>query len=230
MNKTKKRTFFEKIFDFIDKRFGLKDLIDKEFCKQIPVLNWTYYFGGLAFSLFIIQVFTGILILVYYQPTTSEAYNTVVNITNNIPFGWLFRGVHFWGAHLMIIAVSCHMGRIYFHGAYKEPREINWMIGVCLLTSTLAFSFTGYLLPWTQLSYWATTVGTEFPAAIPVIGPYMKDLIRGGEDISQITLSRFFVIHVTVLPLLVFVLIGGHLIIVRKMGISSPVSNLKKKN
>ncbi len=224
-----KKAFPQKIFDYIDTRLDLKGLIEEDLCKRIPVLNWTYYFGGLSFSLFTIQVITGILLLVYYQPSTTEAYDSVVNITNNIPFGWLFRGIHVWGAHLMIVAVFCHMTRIFFQGAYKYPREINWVSGVCLLMSTLAFSFTGYLLPWTQLSYWATTVGTEFPAAIPVIGPYIRSLIRGGDSVSQVTLSRFFVIHVTALPLLVLILVGGHLMIVRKLGISEPVSNAEKK-
>lgn len=220
------KTVYEMIFDFFDKRFDIKDLIEKDFCKKVPSLNWTHYFGGMSFTLFMAQLVTGALLLVYYQPNTSEAYDSVVNITNNIPFGWLFRGVHVWGAHLMVIAVFCHMTRIFFQAAYKEPREINWIIGVCLLMSTLTFSFTGYLLPWTQLSYWATTVGTEFPAAVPVIGPYLKVLIRGGEEISQVTLSRFFLIHVTVLPLIVLGLVGAHLMIVRTLGIAEPPGNL----
>jgi len=220
---------YQIVFDFIDDRLDIRGLIEKDICKKVPVLNWTYYFGGLSFSIFITQVITGCLLLVYYQPNVTEAYDSVVKITNNVPFGWLFRGFHVWGAHLMIIFVFCHLTRIFFQAAYKKPRELNWMVGVCLMCCVLTFSFTGYLLPWTQLSYWATTVGTEFPAAVPIIGEYIKILARGGEDVSQITLSRFFVIHVTVLPLIVLSLLGSHMMIVRTLGISETPSNRKKK-
>jgi quinol-cytochrome oxidoreductase complex cytochrome b subunit len=224
------KKIFEIIFNFLETRLGIKEVIEKDLCKRVPILNWTYYFGGVAASLFMLQLLTGILLFIYYQPTTEEAYNSVMNITSNIPFGWLIRGMHVWGAHLMIVAIFCHMSRIFFQASYKNPREINWMVGILLLLGTLTFSFTGYLLPWTQLSYWATTVGTEVPGSVPIIGEYIKILIRGGESISQITLSRFFVIHVTVLPIVVLLLVITHLGIVRLLGISEPVSNLSSQN
>lgn len=224
-----KKSLFQKIWDFLDERYDVGELFEKEMCKKIPKLTWTYCFGGAALFFFQIQVITGILLLIYYRPTIAEAYASVINITNNIPFGWLIRGFHAWGANLMIIALLLHMGRVFYQGSYKNPRELNWVIGVGLFTFSLTFSFTGYLLPWTQLSYWATVVGTEIPGAIPVAGPYIKAMIRGGEEISQYTLSRFYALHVVILPAVLGGALMLHLLIVKTVGISEPVSEIKKR-
>jgi len=224
-----KKSLLKKFWDFLDERYEVGDLVEKDLCKKIPHLHWTYCFGGAALFFFQVQVITGILLLIYYRPTIQEAYASVVNITNNIPFGWLIRGFHAWGANLMVIGVLLHMGRVFYQGSYKKPRELNWVIGVGLLSCTLVFSFTGYLLPWTQLSYWATVVGTEIPGAVPVVGPYIKEFIRGGAEISQYTLTRFFALHVIVIPAALAGLLLLHLLIVRAVGISEPVAEIKKR-
>lgn len=223
------KSVFQKIWNFLDERYGVWELVEKDLLKKVPNLNWTYYFGGATLFFFQVQVISGVLLLIYYRPTIEEAYASVMNITNNIPFGWLVRGFHAWGANLMIITLLLHMSRVFYQGSYKNPRELNWVVGVGLLSFALVFSFTGYLLPWTQLSYWATVVGTEIPAAIPYIGPYLKAYIRGGEEITQYTLSRFFALHVVIIPAALCGLLGLHLLIVREVGISEPVSEIKKR-
>jgi len=217
--------FLISMYNFVENRLGIKEILDLEvFYKLAPsYLGIFSCFGGITFFMFILQVVTGILLLVYYIPTTAQAYDSVVHITNNVPFGWLIRGIHHWGANIMIITVFIHMGKIYFHGIYKNPRELNWVTGIILLTCTLSFSFTGYLLPWTQLSYWATVVGTEIPSALPVIGDYIKIFLRGGADVSQITLTRFFAVHIMVLPAAVVMFIVLHIIMIRRQGISGPL-------
>ncbi len=224
-----KKNILQKIWGFFDERYGVGELFEKEMCKKIPNVDWTYCFGGATLFFFQVQVITGILLLIYYRPTIDEAYNSVINIINNVPFGWLVRGFHSWGSNLMIITLLLHMTRVFCQASYKNPREMNWVIGVGLFSLTLVFSFTGYLLPWTQLSYWATVVGTEIPGSIPVIGPYLKEFIRGGESITQYTLSRFFALHVIVIPAMLAGLLGLHLLIVKTVGISEPVAEMKKR-
>lgn len=212
------------IYGPLDERLEIRQALEKALRKPVPShVNWTFCFGGVTFFLFIVQMITGVLLLMYYRPTTADAYASVVQITNDVPFGWLFRGLHFWAANLMIIMVFLHMLRVYFYGAYKPPRDLNWVAGFFLLMITLAFGFTGYLLPWNQVSYWATAVGTEIPAAFPVIGDTLKFLARGGPDISQLTLTRFFAIHVVVLPAVAAFLLAAHFAIVRRQGISGPL-------
>jgi len=172
--------------------------------------------GWIALFLFILEIVTGILLMLYYHPTVAEAYRDVRFITNNIHFGWLIRGVHFWGSHLMILFVFLHMIQTFVYGGYKTPRELTWISGVLLLLLTLLFGLTGYLLPWNQISYWATTIVTEVPAVIPAIGNYLKIIARGGEDVSQITLSRFYALHVVIIPMLVSIILFFHLFTIRK--------------
>jgi quinol-cytochrome oxidoreductase complex cytochrome b subunit len=212
------------IYGQLDDRLDIKDAVEKNLSKPVPPhVNWTFCFGGITLFLFMVQAVTGIMLLMYYQPTVAEAYKSVVYITNNVPFGWLIRGLHHWAANGMIVMVSLHMLRVFFYGAYKPPRDFNWVTGVILLMLTLGFGFTGYLLPWNQISYWATTVGTEAPGAMPVIGEYIIILMRGGPSITQITLTRFFAIHVVILPLAIGFFLMGHFFMIRKQGISGPL-------
>ncbi len=212
-------------FEMLDKRFAIKEILDEEvFTKLAPThLGIFSCFGGITFFIFLMQIMTGLLLMVYYVPDTQSAHKSVVAITNDIPFGWAVRGLHFWGANLMVLTVMIHMGKIYFGGIYKAPREMNWVTGVALFLLTMGFSFTGYLLPWTQLSYWATVIATEAPGAMPLMGPLTKSLMLGGPDISQVTLSRFFTLHVMVLPFAAFSLLVAHFLQIRRQGISGPM-------
>lgn len=212
------------VYGPLDSRLNIRDALEENLKKPVPPhVNWLYCFGGISLFLFIIQAVTGILLLMYYRPTIAEAYKSVVFITNNVPFGWLIRGFHHWAANLMIIMVFLHMLRVFFYGAYKAPRDFNWVTGVVLLMLTLGFGFTGYLLPWNQISYWATTVGTEVPGAVPYIGDFLITLVRGGQAVGQTTLTRFFAVHVVILPLLICFFLLGHFFMIRKQGISGPL-------
>ncbi len=212
------------VYGPLDERLNIKEALEKNLKKPVPHhVNWLFCFGGLSLFLFTVQAVTGIMLLMYYRPTIAEAYKSVVYVTNNVPFGWLVRGLHHWAANLMIIMVFLHMTRVFFYGAYKPPRDFNWVTGVILLMLTLGFGFTGYLLPWNQISYWATTVGTEAPGAVPVIGGFLTTLIRGGPEVSQTTLTRFFAVHVVILPLVISFFLMGHFFMIRKQGISGPL-------
>ena len=162
--------------------------------------NYIYCFGGIALVLFLILAATGILLAVYYQPTPDTAYQSVLNITTHVQFGWWIRSIHRWSAGGMVLLVFVHMLRVFFTGAYKKPRELNWLTGVALLLITMGFGFTGYLLPWDQKAYWATKVGTDIAGSVPVLGHFLLVSLRGGEQISAATLGRFFDLHVLVLP------------------------------
>jgi len=212
------------VYGPLDERLSIKEALEKNLKKPVPHhVNFSFCLGGMTFFLFLVQAFTGVLLLMYYRATTAEAYKSVVHITNNVPFGWLFRDIHHWASNLMIVTVFLHMLRVFFYGAYKPPRDFNWVTGVVLLTLTLTFGFTGYLLPWNQVSYWATTVGTEVPSAMPIFGNLLKILIRGGADVTQVTLTRFFAIHVAILPPVISAVLGMHFIMIRKQGISGPL-------
>ncbi len=229
-----KRTVFRELFGLIslfgfvygplDERLDIKDGLYKVLTKPVPKhVNWLFCFGGISFLLFIVQIITGVFLLLYYKPTIEEAYKSIVEITNNISFGWLMRGLHHWAANLMIGMVIVHMLRVFFHGAYKPPRDFNWITGLLLFMLTLTFGFTGYLLPWSQLSYWATTVGTETLNAVPFIGQYLLVFARGSTDVSQDTLTRFFAIHVVILPFIITFFLIAHFLMIRKQGISGPL-------
>jgi quinol-cytochrome oxidoreductase complex cytochrome b subunit len=212
------------VYGPLDARLDIKEALETNLKKPVPShVNWLFCFGGISLFLFIVQAVTGIMLLMYYRPTIAEAYKSVVFITNNVPFGWLVRGLHHWAANLMIIMVVLHMARVFFYAAYKPPRDFNWVTGVILLMLTLGFGFTGYLLPWNQISYWATTVGTEVPGAVPIIGDFMIRVIRGGEAVGQTTLTRFFAIHVVILPLTIGFFLMGHFFMIRKQGIAGPL-------
>ncbi|MBI2266560.1 MAG: cytochrome b N-terminal domain-containing protein [Armatimonadetes bacterium] len=192
--------------------------------KPVPkFINLTHCFGGITFLLFGVQVISGILLAIYYKATPDKAYESVQYIVNEVPMGWLIRQVHAWGANLMIIAVMLHTFRILWHRAYRPPREFNWVVGSFLLFATMAFGFSGYLLPWDQLSYWATTVGTEMASSVPVIGPHLLTFMRGGATVDAPTLTRFYALHVLVLPVTTMALLGLHFLMVRRLGVAKPL-------
>ncbi len=210
---------------------GMNKPLQKQLHKPLPKhINWFHTLGSMSLFLFISQVLTGILLLVYYRPTVGEAFESVKFIMTTAHAGWLYRQVHAWGANLMILVVFLHMLRTFLTGSFKKPRELTWVVGVVIFIMTLVFGFTGYLLPWNQLAYWATTVGTEIAGAVPWIGEFTKTLLRGGSGVGAETLSRFFVIHVIVLPWLLFFIVAVHLFLVRYQGIATmdPVGEEKQ--
>lgn len=208
--------------DWLDERTGWRGNWTAVFLRKIPKVNWAYTLGSATLFTLIIQVVTGILLTLYYVPEPQQAYASVTYITNEVPFGWMIRGLHHWGASAMVLLAVLHMVRVIVYGAYKYPREVTWITGVFLLLLTFSFGFTGYLLPWDQRAYWATVVGTRIAEVVPVIGGAIKDVLLGGPEISGLTLSRFFGAHVWVLPSVLFLLVGIHLYLVIRNGISTP--------
>lgn len=210
---------------YLDERFSFlamrKFSIQQLYKRLPPHTGWMHVFGSLALLTFLSQFVTGILLLLYYRPTLKEAHDSIKYITGEVPFGWLIRQIHAWGATLMMLAVLLHMTRTYFMASFKKPRELTWVFGVVIFIATMLFGFTGYLLPWNQLSYWATTVGTEVVGAVPWVGEQLKQVLLGGPSVGQETLSRFFLIHVTLLPWLLVGLIVVHLVLMRLHNLST---------
>ncbi len=192
--------------------------------KTVPVHSATrwYYFGGITLLLFSIQVITGILLMLYYRPTVNEAFESVRFIMTRVEYGWLIRSIHSWSANLLIFVAFVHMFSVVFTHAYRKPRELTWLTGIALLGLMLFFGFSGYLLPWNQISYFATKVGTDVAASTPLIGPALGRFLRGGEDVGGATLTRFFDFHVIILPLTAMALVGIHLLLVQQHGMSTP--------
>jgi|YNPBryBLVA2012_1023415.scaffolds.fasta_scaffold00310_14 quinol-cytochrome oxidoreductase complex cytochrome b subunit len=192
--------------------------------KTVPVHSGTiwYYFGGITLFLFGIQVLTGILLLLYYRPTATEAYESVQFIVTRVEFGWLIRSIHSWSANLMIFTAFVHMFSVVFLRGWRRPRELTWLSGIVLLGLSLGFGFSGYLLPWNTISYFATKVGADLAAAAPVVGPALARFLRGGDDVTGATLTRFFGFHVAVLPALTTAFLALHLALVQRFGISTP--------
>ncbi len=220
----RQKSRMQALYEWLDERLGLTTIYKVVLDRKVPKVNWWYTLGSASLFLFTMQVITGIFLLVYYVPTPDHAYDSVQYIMTGVRFGWLVRGIHHWGASLMVLFVFLHMLRVFYMGAYKYPRELTWVIGVVLFLLTLTMGFTGYLLPWHQRAYWATTVGTQIAGTAPIIGPWITRILRGGEDISALTLSRFFAIHVWLVPGLMAILIGIHLYLVIRLGISNPPS------
>lgn len=210
-----------KMFTWIDERLGLSTIYNVVLDRNVPKVNWWYTLGSASLFLFALQAVTGIFLSVYYVPSPDHAYDSVQYIMNEVSFGWLIRGIHHWGATLMVIFVFIHMLRTFYSAAYKYPREITWLTGVFLLLATLGMGFTGYLLPWNQRAYWATTVGTEIPGTAPFIGEFIIRILRGGTDLSAVTLARFFSVHIWFLPAIIVLLISVHMYLVIRLGISS---------
>jgi cytochrome b6 len=212
------------IGDWLGDRVGWATLRDFLAHKTVPVHSATiwYYFGGITLFLFVIQVLTGALLLLYYRPTAAEAFESVQFIVTQVQFGWLVRSVHSWAANLMVLTALIHMFSAFFLKAYRRPRELTWLSGMVLLFLTLGFGFSGYLLPWNTLAFFATKVGTDMAGAIPAVGSWVLEFLRGGEEVTSATLTRFFGFHVAVLPGLTTLLLLFHLAMVQKWGISSP--------
>jgi len=211
----------EKVLTWIDERLGLTGIYRTVFDRKVPKVNWWYTLGSASLYLFLMQGVTGIFLTVYYVPSPSHAYESIQYIMHGVAFGWLIRGIHHWGATLMVIFVFAHMLRTFFMAAYKYPREITWLTGVILFLATLGMGFTGYLLPWNQRAYWATTVGTEIAGTVPFLGGFLERLLRGGSELSGVTLARFFSVHIWFLPAMIALLIGVHLYLIIRIGISA---------
>ena len=209
---------------WLEERLGLASIREFLAHKKVPVHAGTmwYYFGGITLFLFIIQVLTGTLLLLYYRPSPNEAYESVQFIMTRVEFGWLIRSIHSWSANLMILAAFIHMFSVAFLRAFRRPRELTWLSGIALLGLALAFGFSGYLLPWNTVSYFATKVGTDMAAAVPLVGHHVARFLRGGNDIGGGTLTRFFGFHVAVLPGITTMLLLVHLALVQKHGMSTP--------
>jgi quinol-cytochrome oxidoreductase complex cytochrome b subunit len=209
------------IGNWLDERLGWRKVWEAIFLRKVPKVNWLYTLGSATLFVGLLQIFTGILLTIYYVPTPDHAYDSVQYITTQVPAGWLIRGLHHWGASAMVVLAVLHMIRVILYGAYKFPREVTWFSGVFLLLIVLGFGFTGYLLPWDQKSYWATTVGTRIAGVAPVVGESILRIMRGGEDLSAITLARFFGTHVWVLPTALILLVALHIYLVIRIGISA---------
>jgi len=212
---------FTRIGDWLDDRFDWRKVWEAIFLRKIPHVNWLYTLGSATLFVALNQAVTGILLTLYYVPTPDHAYDSVVYITTQLPAGWFIRGLHHWGASAMVILAVAHLLRVFSYGAYKYPREATWITGVFLLLVVIGFGFTGYLLPWDQKAYWATTVGTQIAGLVPFAGNFILRVARGGDELSALTLARFFGTHVWILPAALATLIGVHLYLVIRNGISA---------
>ncbi len=209
-----------KVFTWLDERLGLQGIYDVVLDRKVPKVNWWFTLGSASLFLFAMQAVTGIFLSVYYVPSPDTAYDSIQYIMSGVAFGWLIRGIHHWGASLMVLVVFAHMLRTFYFGSYKYPRELTWVTGVVLLLATVGMGFTGYLLPWNQRAYWATTVGTEIAGTVPLLGPFITAVLRGGTDLSGVTLARFFAVHIWVLPAVIAGTIGIHMYLIIRLGIS----------
>ena len=211
---------------WIEERTGISALLALAQEKTVPLHRHSawYYVGGMTLFLFGIQVATGILLLLYYRPSSGEAFESVQFLMAQVPFGWLIRSLHSWSANLMVFVLGVHMFSVFFLKAYRRPRELTWVTGVLLLGLTLAFGFSGYLLPWNTLAFFATQVGTEVAGSVPVVGGFLLRLLRGGEQVTGGTLTRFYGMHVAVLPAVTTLVLAAHLVLVQRHGMSLPPS------
>jgi cytochrome b6 len=209
---------------WLDERIGLADIVEIVRHKEVPVHRHSvwYYLGGMTLFLFMVQVTTGILLLLYYRPSAEEAFESVQFLMTEVQFGWLIRSIHAWAANLMIFALFVHLFSVMLLKAYRPPREITWVSGIGLMGLALAFGFTGYLLPWNELAFFATKVGTDITGAVPVAGAFLRRLLRGGEDVTGATLTRFYGIHVAILPAITTSILATHLYLVQRHGMSVP--------
>ncbi len=212
-----------KIYAWLDSRLNLRPVEKTLLDEPIPGgASWIYVFGSATLFLFVLQAITGMSLAVYYVPTPDHAYDSVQFIETDVLFGSFIRGLHHWGASGMVVAIGLHMLQVFLYGAYKPPREALWMIGVVLFLLVMGFAFTGYLLPWDQTAYWATQVGLNMVGTVPVVGDFLVKALRGGETLGALTLSRFFAIHVLLLPSLIVSLVVLHLFVLRRVGPAGP--------
>jgi menaquinol-cytochrome c reductase cytochrome b subunit len=209
--------------DWLEERSGLIGALRYFLFRKVPAeTNWFHTLGSATLTAFLVQLVTGVILAMYYKPDPDTAYSSIQHITNDLTLGWLVRGMHRWGASVFIILLFLHMGRVFLFGAYKYPRELNWLIGVLLLVLGMAEGFTGYLLPWDQTAYWATVVGININATAPIAGPFIADFLRGGTEINADTLARFYSLHMLLIPGGLMALIGLHLYLVIRLGITPP--------
>jgi menaquinol-cytochrome c reductase cytochrome b subunit len=208
---------------WLDERTGLSPFLRWLAYRKIPKgTNWYYTLGSATLFAFLSQAVTGVFLAMYYEPDPTRAYESASRITNEVFLGEFVRGMHKWGSTVMIILIFLHMGRTFFFGAYKYPRELNWVIGVVLLVLTLMMGLTGYLLPFDQRSFWATVVAVNLNASGPIVGPYLADFLRVGSEFGPTTISRFYSLHMLLVPGLIIALIGAHLYLVTKLGTTAP--------
>ena len=221
----------QRLYSYFDSVFRISDLLQFAQKKKVPEHKYSfwYYFGGICLFLFVIQVITGILLLLYYTPSIDSAHESIQYIMSQVKFGWLIRSVHSWSANILIGAIFIHMFSTFFLKAYRPPRELTWISGFFLLLIFLAFGFSGYLLPWNELSFFATRVGTDIAGTIPLIGKHIKSFILGGPEVSGATISRFYWLHVAILPLFTTIIIGIHVLLVQILGMSKPIGLSEKE-
>jgi menaquinol-cytochrome c reductase cytochrome b subunit len=209
--------------DWLEERSGIVGGIKYFLFRKVPSdSGWAHTLGSATLTAFLVQAITGVILAMFYKPSPDEAYASIQHITNDVTFGWLVRGMHRWGASVFIILLFFHMARVFLYGAYKYPRELNWIVGVLLLILGMFEGFTGYLLPFDQTAYWATVVGMNITANGPFVGGIMAQILQGGPEIGGDTLARFYSLHMLVAPGLIFALIGLHLYLVVRLGVSSP--------
>jgi menaquinol-cytochrome c reductase cytochrome b subunit len=217
------------VVEWLDRRFPFTDSVDEALYQRVPnYANAFYYcFGGMVFVLIIFQLLTGVFLSFYYVPDAAgnpaPAYQSVQAIMNTVYLGWLIRGVHFWSANLLVVVIVLHMARVFWTGSYRAPRELNWMVGIIMLLIVLAFSLTGYLLPWDTKAYWATSVTIKIAASAPIVGGLTEEILQGGPTLGPNTLQRFFTVHVFILPALIVLLMYVHFRLIRRHGISEPL-------
>lgn len=218
------------ILEWIEHRVPLQTAVEFARHKTVPQHRYTilYYFGGMTLFFFIVQVVTGILLMLYYRPSAAEAFESVEFLMTTVPFGWLIRSVHSWSANLMIFFAFLHLGTVFFTKAYRKPREMTWMGGCILLFLSMAFGFSGYLLPWNELAFFATKVGTDIAGSVPFVGEWLLVFLRGGERVTGGTLSRFYGWHVAILPAITTVMLVSHLLLVQVQGMSVPPAVAKE--
>ncbi len=209
--------------DWLEERSGLVGGVRYFLFRKVPSdTNWMQTLGSAALTAFLVQAITGVILAMYYRPTPKEAYSSIQDITDHVTMGWLVRGMHKWGASVFIILMFLHMGRVFLFGAYKYPRELNWIVGVLILTLGMMEGFTGYLLPWDQTAYWATTVGINLNGTAPFLGPLIAQFLRAGQEIGPDTLTRFYSLHMLLIPGGIMAMIGLHLYLVIRLGVTSP--------
>lgn len=221
----------EQLIAWLDERVDLSGLREFIAHKTVPRHRHSvwYYMGGITLFLFGVQVFTGILLLLYYRPSASEAFESVQFIVSQVQFGWLIRNIHSWSANLLILMAFVHLFSTFFLRSYRKPRELTWISGVLLLFLMMGFGFSGYLLPWNELAFFATKVGTGIAGAVPLIGDFMVRFLRGGDEVTGATLTRFYGIHIAILPAITTVLLGVHLLLIQRQGMSLPLSVEKRE-
>jgi cytochrome b6 len=213
-----------KVYNWFEERLEIQSIADDISSKYVPPhVNIFYCFGGIVFTLFLVQVATGFAMTFYYRPSVADAFASIEYVITQVNFGWLIRSIHRWSASMMVLMMILHVFRVYLTGGFKKPRELTWMTGVILASVTVSFGVTGYSLPWDQIGYWACKIVTGVPDAIPVVGGQLVELLRGGTSVGQGTLTRFYSLHTFVLPLITAVLMLAHFLMIRKQGISGPL-------